>query len=95
MGSPSSTAAPGLDLRLGRHHDLAVGMNRVPQSVTAFCDSLCRLSDAELGELARCRDPELALAGEPRQLASAEGVAALASQPGRSWLARLRRVAGT
>jgi hypothetical protein len=88
--SPAPIVANGLDLRLGRHHGLAVGMNRVPQTVVAFCDSLCRLSDTELGELARCRDPELALAGEPRRRDPADGAVALPTLPERSWLARLR-----
>jgi glycosyltransferase involved in cell wall biosynthesis len=86
--SPAPIVANNLDLRLGRHHGLALGMNRVPQTVTQFCARLSALSDAALAELARRHDPELALAEEPARpepMAGAAATVADAAGLGRLW----------
>jgi hypothetical protein len=66
----------------------------VPQTVTEFCAGVSRLSDAALAGLAGCRDPELALAGEPGRLDPAEAPSPAPSLPERSWLSRLWHGAG-
>jgi hypothetical protein len=52
----------GLDLRLGRHHEVGGGTNKVDQSVVRFCDDLLGLTDSMLTGFAGRRDPELAIA---------------------------------
>jgi hypothetical protein len=52
----------GFDLRLGRHHEVGGGTNKVDQPIVALCNDLLRLPDASLAEFARRSDPELAMA---------------------------------
>jgi glycosyltransferase involved in cell wall biosynthesis len=51
----------GLDIRLGRHHQLAVGGNRIPYGVEDFCQYLSTISDSELEVICQGKDPEIAL----------------------------------
>jgi len=53
--------ARGFDLRLGRHHGLATGFNRLEQDLTAFITVLKDASDAELAAFAAADDPECAI----------------------------------
>ena len=52
----------GLDIRLGRHHGLPAGVNRIDQDLTGFFEYLLGSSESEIGELAICEDPELEIA---------------------------------
>lgn len=51
----------GLDIRLGRHHQLAVGGNRLGYSVEALCNILRDAPDEHLVECLNSPDPEVAL----------------------------------
>jgi glycosyltransferase involved in cell wall biosynthesis len=53
--------AQGFDLRLGRHHGLATGFNRLEQDLAAFIAVLKDSSDAELAAFAAADDPECAI----------------------------------
>jgi glycosyltransferase involved in cell wall biosynthesis len=65
--SAASYALDRLDLRLGRHHGLSTGANRVESSVADLVSTLA--SDEELirREVQEHDDPEAALAGAARQ----------------------------
>ena len=52
----------GLDIRLGRHHGLSAGVNRVEQDIAGFLDYLNSATDADMQELNKCIDPELEIA---------------------------------
>ena len=51
-----------LDYRLGRHHGLSSGPNRIEQDIGRFIDLLRTLDQAELSELTALPDPENLLA---------------------------------
>ena len=55
-GQPISST--GLDIRLGRHHGIASGPNRVEPTVEALCSLLLSLPDRELQRIAGDGDPE-------------------------------------
>jgi hypothetical protein len=55
-------ALDGLNLRLGRHHGLSTGANRVPMTLGALLDRLDDADDPGLGDALTTADPELALA---------------------------------
>lgn len=65
-------AYQGMDLRLGRHHGIAYGRNRIEQDLGAFIQALSGLSDVELFKITTEDDPENALARrfplEPRRI---------------------------
>jgi len=50
-----------LDIRLGRHHGISSGANRVDQSLSQLCHALASLSDGALRSICDSEDPELAL----------------------------------
>jgi hypothetical protein len=50
-----------LDLRLGRHHGISSGANRVERSLARFCQGLATLSDGILRSICEDEDPELLL----------------------------------
>jgi hypothetical protein len=52
----------GFDLRLGRHHGLATGPNRIEQDLGAFIKALGDLPDQDILDLAQNGNPELAIA---------------------------------
>lgn len=70
--SPHPINAAGFDLRMGRHHGIAFGTNRVEQDLGAFVGILRNAADAELATLAAAPDPEMAIAAQspvtPRQV---------------------------
>jgi glycosyltransferase involved in cell wall biosynthesis len=51
-----------LDIRLGRHHRLSAGRNRVDHDLGEFCQYLLNGSDADIAVLCASTDPELAIA---------------------------------
>jgi hypothetical protein len=53
-----------LDYRLGRHHGLSSGPNRIEQDIGRFIELLSQLPDAELERYAAMDDPEQALAAQ-------------------------------
>jgi glycosyltransferase involved in cell wall biosynthesis len=59
--SPHAIVSRGLDIRLGRHHLLAVGGNRIDYSIEGFCDVLINSSDDVLLRSLHEADPEIAL----------------------------------
>ncbi|HKQ45300.1 MAG TPA: glycosyltransferase [Rhizomicrobium sp.] len=83
--------ANGFDLRLGRHHGLATGPNRIEQDLGAFIQLLDAQSDSELEALSGLDDPERAIAQKwpapPRQVADASSAPAVSN-----FLHRLRRM---
>jgi hypothetical protein len=70
--SPLPVPEADLDIRMGRHHGLAVGKNRVNQDIGAFIRQLLTVGDADLARIATMADPELELARlmpvEPRKV---------------------------
>ena len=50
-----------LDIRLGRHHGISVGANRVELSISEFCRALSHMTDEDIRNLCRMADPELAV----------------------------------
>lgn len=52
----------GLDIRLGRHHGLSAGVNRVEQDISGFFEYLLLASDLDLQRLKKYDDPELEIA---------------------------------
>lgn len=50
-----------LDIRLGRHHGISLGANRVDQSVVQLCSALTSQSDEALRAICGTEDPELSL----------------------------------
>jgi len=54
--------ATGFDIRLGRHHDIGGGTNRVDQTLGEFCRVLLNLPDASMAKFAAVPDAETALA---------------------------------
>lgn len=52
----------GLDIRLGRHHGLSAGVNRVDQDITGFFRYLADAREQDLRELAKYEDPEREIA---------------------------------
>lgn len=67
-------AGQNLDLRLGRHHGLAFGMNNINQDICSFVDLLTSLPNADVDEIILYPDPEIFLAKKypsaPRDKAS-------------------------
>jgi hypothetical protein len=61
--SPHPVNATGFDLRMGRHHGIAFGTNRLEQDLGAFVTILQNRMDAELAILAASPDPENAIVG--------------------------------
>jgi glycosyltransferase involved in cell wall biosynthesis len=59
--SPLPVSSASLDIRLGRHHGLSVGQNRVEQTLRRFLLHLAAINDAEIQRLAAVPDPELHL----------------------------------
>ncbi|PDT18291.1 hypothetical protein CO670_02475 [Rhizobium sp. J15] len=59
--SPHPIMPIGLDIRLGRHHRLAVGGNRIGYSIEEFCDVLMKCGDDDLLRCLNEADPEIAL----------------------------------
>jgi glycosyltransferase involved in cell wall biosynthesis len=65
--SPLPFSSSELDIRMGRHHGLAFGKNRIEQDIGAFIGQLQSLTDVELAGLTgREADPEQALAAMAR-----------------------------
>jgi glycosyltransferase involved in cell wall biosynthesis len=60
--SMQSINALGLDIRLGRHHDIGGGGNRVAQTLPALCHALLSLPNEILAKLALTQDPEVTVA---------------------------------
>lgn len=60
--SGDAISANDLDIRLGRHHGLAFGRNRIDQDIGAFIGTLQQASDAELSRIASIADPEAEIA---------------------------------
>jgi hypothetical protein len=60
--STHSLSVQDLDIRLGRHHGIAAGRNRVEQDLGVFIRALAELPDAELLKLSAEGDPEYTLA---------------------------------
>jgi glycosyltransferase involved in cell wall biosynthesis len=50
-----------LDLRLGRHHGISLGANKVNLPISEFCRALETLSDAHISALCRAADAEIAM----------------------------------
>jgi hypothetical protein len=67
--SENPIGASRLDIRLGRHHGISLGANRVDLSVTGLCELLMAMSDTDLVEASRTADPELALLSSRSQRA--------------------------
>ncbi|HEU0162942.1 MAG TPA: hypothetical protein VFQ69_11100 [Rhizomicrobium sp.] len=65
--SPLPISDSMLDIRMGRHHGLAFGKNRVEQDIGAFIDQLRTKPDAELAGLTAMTDPEMDLAADAPQ----------------------------
>ncbi|MCH4544438.1 hypothetical protein MK632_01390 [Rhizobium changzhiense] len=59
--SSHAIVTTGLDIRLGRHHLLAVGGNRIGYSIEEFCNVLMNSSDDILVKCLHEADPEIAL----------------------------------
>jgi glycosyltransferase involved in cell wall biosynthesis len=78
----------GLDIRMGRHHGLPAGTNRLDQDIATFLEFLCTAKPSAVSELAECEDPEIELA---RRLPSAPRAIA---EPRVSVAERLKRVLG-
>jgi hypothetical protein len=76
-----------LDLRLGRHHELGGGTNKVDRPVMKFCNDLLTLTDSSLAEFAAQRDPELAMSA---RFASKTVTVTPAAGPRQSGVAGLR-----
>jgi len=51
----------GLDIRLGRHHGISAGANRVDMTVAEFCEALSTLRDEDIRQVCAGDDTELAL----------------------------------
>lgn len=68
-----------LDIRLGRHHQLAMGGNRIDMSIDDFCRILRDEPDVVVQQHAAEDDPEMAIA---RRFASAAPATAQPSAPG-------------
>lgn len=60
--SDSSISIANLDLRMGRHHGLAYGRNRVGQDIVMFVGALMELGDGEIWKISQQNDPEVVLA---------------------------------
>lgn len=60
--SQAPVNANGFDLRMGRHHGIAYGANRLEQDLGAFIAFLQRSGDGDLAALASLPDPEAAIA---------------------------------
>ena len=88
----------GLDIRLGRHHGLPAGVNRLDQDITGFFGYLLGASEPDLRELANCEDPEFEIARVApcvprsiRKLPLHKSVQGKAMSVARSILKRFRR----
>ncbi len=51
----------GLDIRLGRHHGISTGPNKVELPLAQLCKALLVMNDAQLQAVSRTADPENAL----------------------------------
>jgi len=51
----------GLDIRLGRHHGISMGANRVDLTIAQLCEALSVLSDEDVKSVCAADDTELAL----------------------------------
>ena len=85
--APGALALDGLDIRLGRHHGISIGDNRVPQTIS---DLLAYLASARPTEIAKDLShpmPELAIAGRKQEAAAAPAALPTARLSGlqRSW----------
>ncbi len=86
-------ALGNLGLRLGRHHGISSGPNRVPMTLSALLDRLARVDDGLRAALA-APDPELALASAAWEAPSEVAPTVRRPAPGRGrprLLARLAR----
>lgn len=52
----------GLDIRMGRHHGLPAGTNRLDQDIATFLEFLCAAKPSDMSELATYEDPEFEIA---------------------------------
>ena len=72
------TASANLDLRMGRHHGLSFGANRIPQDIGRFMEALMSLSDGDYKDIMDLPDPENALAArfpaQPRRNSTEPGL---------------------
>jgi glycosyltransferase involved in cell wall biosynthesis len=62
LADPGGYSTTGLGIRLGRHHGLSSGPNRVPMSVSGLAAALGADEDTVAGAVASEPDPELAVA---------------------------------
>jgi glycosyltransferase involved in cell wall biosynthesis len=62
LGDPSAYSTSGLGIRLGRHHGISSGPNRVPMSVAELVAALAADDGAAAAAVAASDDPEMALA---------------------------------
>ncbi len=59
--SPKPINPSGLDIRLGRHHSLSTGGNRLPTPLASFCEFLLTNSDEMLESISLMPDPEVGI----------------------------------
>lgn len=83
--SSSEINVNGLDIRLGRHHGLAIGRNRIDFSLGDFSNALLNLSDEKLNKLSLSSDPEMALQDAMVGRSAEDAIRAVSIGKKRSW----------